>query len=99
MLSAVDMRSALAIGLALALAVVLASPASAAPEPGTDGGRAGMCDGFDGLPFVFCVALCEARECDRRASGDERCVALARGFARVTDGASPPCATASRPPI
>jgi hypothetical protein len=81
------MRLALAIAFALAL-----SPVSVAgPEPGTDSSRAGMCDEFDGLSFVFCVAMCEARECDRQAPGDERCELLARGFASVSNGAAAPC--------
>ena len=86
------MRVALAIVLALALACVAAPVRTSADEPGTDESRAGMCDGFDGLPFVFCVALCEARECDRQDPGDERCTVLARGFANATGGMTPPCA-------
>jgi hypothetical protein len=98
LLTALDMRFALAIGLALAFALAPTLPASGAPEPGTDELRAGMCDAFDGLPFVFCVALCEARECDRQAPDDDRCIVLARGFARVTGGTPPPCVSA-RPAI
>ena len=86
------MRVAAAIVLALALACVAAPPPTSADEPGTDELRAGMCDGFDGLPFVFCVALCEARECDRQDPGDERCAVLARAFANATNGMTPPCA-------
>lgn len=56
-----------------------------------------MCEDFDGLPFVFCVAMCEARECDRQAPGDERCAILAAGFATVTNGATPPCSGGIRP--
>jgi hypothetical protein len=93
------MRLALAIGLALALSGAPSPSAFSAPEPGTDELRAGMCDGYDGLPFVFCVALCEARECDRQAPNDDRCVVLARGFARVTGGTPPPCTATSRPAI
>jgi len=86
------MRVAVAIVLALALACVAAPVRTSADEPGTDELRAGMCDGFDGLPFVFCVALCEARECDRQDPGDERCALLARAFADATGGMAPPCA-------
>jgi hypothetical protein len=91
LLSARDMRLALSIGLALALAGVPATTVTAGLEPGTDELRAGMCDGFDGLSFVFCVAFCEARECDRQGAGDDRCDVLARGFSRVSGGASLPC--------
>ena len=85
------MRSALAMVFALALALVIAPSFSSADELGTDPRRAGMCDDFDGLPFVFCVAMCEARECDRMPAGDDRCEALAQGFAAVTNGAASPC--------
>jgi hypothetical protein len=88
------MRVAVAIALALALAFVAVPPRAAAEaeELGTDELRAGMCDAYDGLSFVFCVALCEARECDRQAAADERCAILARGFANATGGMTPPCA-------
>jgi hypothetical protein len=92
------MRPALAIVLALALACVAVPSNVRADEPGTDELRAGMCDGYDGLPFVFCVALCEARECDRQDAGDERCAILARGFANASGGMIPPC-SAQRPAI
>jgi len=85
------MRLALAIALTLALSSLPLPCVVHAFEPGTDESRAGMCDEFDGLPFVFCVAMCEARECDRQPSGDERCAILAEGFANVTNGAAPPC--------
>jgi hypothetical protein len=85
------MRLALAIVLALSLAGVAAPLAAETSELGTDETRAGMCDDFEGLSFVFCVALCEARECDRQDPGDERCGLLARGFSRVSGGARPPC--------
>lgn len=85
------MRLALAIGFALALACVPARATVHALELGTDESRAGMCDDFDGLSFVFCVAMCEARECDRQAPGDDRCELLARGFANVSNGAVAPC--------
>jgi hypothetical protein len=86
------MRLALAIVFALALAAVAVPSNAPADEPGTDELRAGMCEGFDGLSFVFCVALCEARECDRQEPGDERCAVLARGFASASGGMTPPCA-------
>jgi hypothetical protein len=81
-------------GIALA-AIVLAGIVSPSParavEPGTDDTRAGLCDAFAGAAFTFCVAFCEARECDRQPAGDERCALLRRGFSRVTGGATPPC--------
>ena len=95
LLFARDMRLALAIGFALALVSASAEPKAFAAVVGTDEARAGMCDDFDGLPFVFCVAMCEARECDRLPPGDERCEALADGFASVTNGAMPPCPVAA----
>lgn len=91
------MRPAIAIAFALALSFAPASTLAANVEPGTDEARAGMCAAFDGLPFVFCVAMCEARECDRQAPGDERCATLAAGFATVTNGATSPCGGAFRP--
>lgn len=91
MLLARDMRLALSIAFALALTCAPASTNASNDEPGTDDSRAGMCGDFDGLPFVFCVAMCEARECDRQMPGDERCAILAAGFASVTNGAKPPC--------
>jgi hypothetical protein len=91
------MRVALAILFALALTLSSAPSCRSADEPGTDPARAGMCDDFDGLPFVFCVAMCEARECDRMPAGDDRCEALAQGFATVTNGAVPPCSPGSAP--
>lgn len=90
------MRRAFAIGLAVALVTAFAAPKAQADVLGTDETRAGMCDEFDGLPYVFCVAMCEARECDRLAPGDERCEALADGFASVTNGAAPPCPVPGR---
>lgn len=91
------MRLALAIAFALALTCAPSSTIASNDEPGTDESRAGMCEAFDGLPFVFCVAMCEARECDRQGPSDERCAILAAGFATVTNGARPPCAGGSRP--
>jgi hypothetical protein len=89
------MRRALAIAFSLALVVLSASPMVGAGELGTDETRAGMCDDFDGLPFVFCVAMCEARECDRLSPDDHRCEVLARGFASVTNGGVSPCDSSS----
>ena len=82
-------RFAVAFAFALALLIPLAG--SHAFEPGTDPARAGMCDDFDGLAFTFCVALCEARECDRQPVDDERCAILQRGFDRASDGRPAPC--------
>ncbi len=96
LLSARDMRVALAIVFALGLTHAVAVTRVAADDLGTDEARAGMCDDFDGLPFVFCVAMCEARECDRLPPGDERCVTLAKGFATVTNGTLPPCSVPAR---
>lgn len=90
------MRLALAMGFALALVSAAAVPSAFGELAGTDETRAGMCEEFDGLPFVFCVAMCEARECDRMPAGDERCHILAEGFASVTRGAIPPCPVPSR---
>lgn len=81
-----------------ALAFVLITLATAGtPVRGDADDRAGMCDAFDGVAFTFCVAFCEARECDLAAPGDERCATMLHGFARVTGGATPPCATTSAP--
>jgi hypothetical protein len=87
------MSRALAILSASAvLTLALLSHVSAADVgSAVDDERAGMCAAFDGISFTFCVALCEARQCDLRAANDERCTILRRGFARVTDGAPPPC--------
>jgi hypothetical protein len=74
--------------------VLLDGFAHRADEVGTDPSRAGMCDDFDGLSFVFCVAMCEARECDRLPANDDRCETLAQGFASVSNGAAPPCSRA-----
>jgi hypothetical protein len=63
----------------------------AGADPGTDATRAGMCERFTGAAFTFCVAYCEARECDRQPAGDERCQLLRRGFDRVTGNGQPPC--------
>jgi hypothetical protein len=82
--------------LALAFLAASAGASLATEILGTDETRAGMCDAYDGLPYVFCVAMCEARECDRLGASDDRCVVLAEGFAAVTNGATPPCASASR---
>jgi len=67
------------------------------PVRGAGDERAGMCDAFDGVAFTFCVAFCEARECDLAAPGDERCETILRGFTRVTGGATPPCTTTHAP--
>ena len=89
-----------AIAFAFALALLTAPAASGAFDPGTNPERAGMCDAFEGLAFTFCVALCEARECDRRPLDDYRCEVLRRGFDRVSDGRRAPCVATpwERPP-
>jgi hypothetical protein len=84
------MRLSLAIVSAIVLLNVATLSALAA-EVGADESRAGVCGDFDGVAFTFCVALCEARECDRQPSDDARCALLRHGFARVTGGALAPC--------
>jgi hypothetical protein len=105
LLSAIAMRRALAIAFASAFLVcgvapdVRALPDSATsepPEPSDE--RAGMCDAFDGLAFTFCVALCEARECDLLDAADARCALLRNGFATVSGGGAPPCTAAAGSP-
>ena len=92
MLNPSAMSRALAIVSASAiLTLALLSRVSADAGSVVDDERAGMCAAFDGVSFAFCVALCEARECDLRAVADERCVILRRGFARATGGVPPPC--------
>jgi hypothetical protein len=85
------MRFALAIAFALSSTMLVLATPAVSVEPGRDESRAGMCADFDGLPFVFCVAMCEARECDRQPVGDDRCEILAKGFETVTNGAVAPC--------
>jgi hypothetical protein len=83
-----------ALAILLASAVFILAPLSrvGADVSGVpNDNRAGMCDAFDGFSFTFCVAFCEARECDLHILGDERCAALQHGFARATGGLSPPC--------
>jgi hypothetical protein len=94
LLSDWDMRFSVAI-LAALLLLSWGTPVGAF-EPGTDDARAGLCNSFAGVAFTFCVALCEARECDRQPVGDDRCMALSRGFERATDGAVPPCVRTAR---
>jgi hypothetical protein len=84
------MRRALAILFAWAFLALPLVPPHAQEIPLEDD-RAGMCDAFEGLSFTFCVALCEARECDLLAAGDTRCALLRRGFERAAAGAVPPC--------
>jgi hypothetical protein len=86
------MRATFAVILVSAMALAMPTRA-AGPLVELPASRAGMCDAYDGLAFTFCVALCEARECDRRASDDARCALLARGFARMTRGGVAPCAS------
>jgi len=81
--------------IVLALTVLLLSiaPLSAGAEPETarDDSRAGMCEDFPGLAFAFCVALCEARQCDLQPPDDARCAVLRRGFERASGGRQLPC--------
>jgi hypothetical protein len=81
------MHWAFAIVSALAVVATTSTP----PPVSSLADRAGMCRGFDGLAFTFCVALCEARACDLRGADDPRCLVLQRGFARVTGGRASPC--------
>jgi hypothetical protein len=76
----------------LCIACLVAAPLAAQQNDAvTAVKRDGVCDGFDGLAFAFCVAICEARECHRQPPYDERCATLRSGFDRVTGGQSAPC--------
>jgi hypothetical protein len=84
------MRRALAIVFASALVAVVVRPAwSDEPAPSDD--RAGMCDAYEGVSFTFCVAYCEARDCDVLAADDARCALLRRGFESTTGDTALPC--------
>jgi len=85
------MADKIAVVLILVLLWIGAPSAAATREVGTDETRAGMCKDFRGLAFGFCVALCEARECDRQSPADQRCAVLRRGFERASGGHQPPC--------
>ena len=89
--SQIDMAGKLMIALVLMLLSGARPAVSATRGPGTDETRASMCDQFSGVAFGFCVALCEARECDLQPADDQRCAVLRRGFDRVTGGIQPPC--------
>ncbi len=99
MLRAIAMRRALAIAFACGFLMGAASPrlstandfADVPPAPEQEDARAGMCDDFDGPTFTFCVALCEARDCDLLDADDAHCLLLRRGFSNVSGGASLPC--------
>lgn len=91
LLNARAMRRALAILFASLLLIPLLSLRLDAEVAAPDEGRAGMCAEYDGIPFAFCVAICEARQCDRLGSGDDRCTILQRGFRRVAGVDPPPC--------
>jgi len=83
-----------ALAILFASAVIILAPTSrvgAHVHGASSDERAGMCDAFDGISFTFCVAFCEARECDLHAADDARCAILRHGFARATGGSSPPC--------
>jgi len=88
LLSHKSMRRLIA-GVLLCAAVLV--PPCLAAEPKSVGSA--ICDGYDGLPFAFCVAICEARECHRQPAYDKRCATLRSGFGRVTGGQSAPCET------
>jgi hypothetical protein len=86
-----SMKARIAIAVVFALFLALGRATADTCEAGTDETRAGLCDGFSGVTFGMCVALCEARECDRQPADDERCEVLRRGFDRVSGGVQPPC--------
>lgn len=71
--------------LALFAILAVVSPPLAAEN------RAGICQRYQGLPFAFCVAYCEARRCDERPLSDERCQVIKRGFYRVAGSRLLPC--------
>lgn len=80
------------IAFAVMFALLTAIPSMiAAAQPPTGETRAGMCEEFSGLTYGFCVALCEARQCDLQPASDERCAVLRRGFDRASGGVHPPC--------
>jgi len=81
----------IAIASTFAFFLVAAPSSGVMLQPATDETRAGMCEDFSGLAFGFCVALCEARECDLQPLDDKRCAVLRRGFERTTGGIEPPC--------
>ena len=81
----------IALAMLFALLSFTTLPAAATVETSTDETRAGLCEEFSGLAFGFCVALCEARQCDLRPVDDERCAVLRRGFDRATGGVDAPC--------
>lgn len=84
-------RDTIATLLASALLFV-AAPSRVVPlQAGADDVRATMCSQFSGVALGFCVALCEARQCDLRPQDDERCAILRRGFDRASGGLTPPC--------
>jgi hypothetical protein len=86
-----DMAHKIAIVLCLAILLAAGRSSGGDREPGLDETRAGMCEAFSGVAFGFCVALCEARQCDLQPPDDARCLTLRRGFDRVTGGVQPPC--------
>ena len=84
-------RNAIAVLLIGAL-LQFAMPSRAATlQTEADESRAAMCAEFSGVALGFCVALCEARQCDLRPDDDERCAILRRGFERASGGLLPPC--------
>ena len=77
--------------LICALLLLVAPTRALTPPAEADETRAGMCAEYPGLAQAFCVALCEARECDLRPNDDERCAILRRGFERASGGVRAPC--------
>jgi len=84
------MRDTMATVL-IALLLLIAPTRALTLQAEADETRAGMCAEYSGLAQGFCVALCEARECDLRPNDDERCAILRRGFERASGGLPAPC--------
>ncbi len=85
------MNRALAILFAIFFLSVTGHSAAAEYDLQLAEARAGSCTSFEGVAFVFCVALCEARACDVRDPADRRCSVLRRGFSRAAGGQMAPC--------
>jgi hypothetical protein len=83
------MRRAFAVLFAIVSLSLVTVPAAADTVASADDDRVGLCAPFEGIAFVFCVALCEARMCDRLDRDDARCGVLRRGFSRTTGEAAP----------
>jgi phage-related baseplate assembly protein len=85
------MKDTIATLLICALLLLAARSRAVTRPTQADEARAGMCAELSGVALGFCVALCEARQCDLRPDDDERCAILRRGFERATGGLPPPC--------